>query len=72
MRFPDGPHLNPFSRYSHWHVLLYSLPISQCTRLHAPGRAATAKHCNVKSSILVLSKERIHEFQKDGVFREEK
>jgi hypothetical protein len=42
MRFIDGPHLDPASRYSRWEGLLYSLPISQCTPLHsrAGGLAA--------------------------------
>lgn len=37
MRIIDGPQLDPSSRYSRWHVLLYSLPISRCTPLHSCG-----------------------------------
>ena len=47
-------------------ILCPSVSARVCTV--APGRAPTAKHCNVKSSILALSKERIHEFQKKGLF----
>jgi hypothetical protein len=38
MRFSDGPHFEPPSRYSRRHVLLYSLSISQCTPLHSRAR----------------------------------
>jgi len=42
LRLSDGPHFEPSSRYSRWHVLLYSLPISQCTPLHSRARRLSA------------------------------
>ena len=42
MRFSDGPHFEPSSRYSRGHVLLYSVPISQCTPLHSRARRLLA------------------------------
>jgi hypothetical protein len=38
----DGPHFEPSPRYSRCHVLLYSVPISQCTPLHSRTRKLSA------------------------------
>jgi len=42
MRFSVGPPLKPLSRFSRCQVLLYPVPISQCTPLHNHAKRLSA------------------------------
>ena len=51
MRFIDEPHLDPSSRNLYWHVLLYSLGVSQCTPVQVPHASIPPRcFCSLLSS----------------------